>query len=566
MSAPQSRQRKGMPFALAATTVFLALVATAGTATAKVYRLPGGGTLTVPRAALSPGAKVIARRADRRRLPGHARSLGRPVSLRVAHGRLVAPVQLRFPYRERIDPLGMPLDLSVQIAYFDARARQWKTVPAHVNRIRRTVTATITAPIWNEANLIVDAKGARAAAAGGGSSWWNPLSWDWASLAARLDQRVGEVRGARTGPAHCTTGTRVPAWAVVTVSNTTDNPLRTCAEGQGDNVVVQIVNNRPYGVILKYGAPVAWGWHEQPGESDKAAGAMLADALVSPSELYIAPLKAASVGVPRGAWRAAHFQASITRKSLAADVLAFAVDKLDAKLIRPAMVGELAAKCSWLLKPHLDGAVPINSDVLDNVAGVAQCLVKAVPSLRAKGLLTGAASDRLEHALTVFAKVGLAAQTAKIAGHLADLYVGSRPELQDLASFDLFRQGADDPSPAPALPPSAPGQPPSAPGAPPPATPHTWPEQQGSHGANTFTNPYNASGQGQKIAAYMWVEVACKLYAPQITSANPDGYWYRIASPPWSGTYYAVANTFWNGDVPGQLPYTHNTDWAIPDC
>jgi hypothetical protein len=99
---------------------------------------------------------------------------------------------------------------------------------------------------------------------------------------------------------------------------------------------------------------------------------------------------------------------------------------------------------------------------------------------------------------------------------------------------------------------------------PPPAT--TWSEQQGSLGANTFTNPYNASGMGQKIAPYQWVEVSCKVYAPQITSANPDGYWYRIASAPWSNAYYAVANTFWNGDVPGVKPYTHNTDFVVPNC
>lgn len=102
------------------------------------------------------------------------------------------------------------------------------------------------------------------------------------------------------------------------------------------------------------------------------------------------------------------------------------------------------------------------------------------------------------------------------------------------------------------------------PPAPPPV--RTWPEQQGSLGANTFTNPYNASGMGLKIAPYQWVEVACKVHAPQIASANPDGYWYRIASPPWSNAFYAVANTFWNGDIPGQRPYTHNTDWAVPNC
>ena len=101
---------------------------------------------------------------------------------------------------------------------------------------------------------------------------------------------------------------------------------------------------------------------------------------------------------------------------------------------------------------------------------------------------------------------------------------------------------------------------------PPPTTPQTWTEQQGTLGANTFTNPNNASGMGVKIQPYQSVQVTCKVYAPQIQSANPDGYWYKIASAPWNNQYYAVANTFWNGDIPGQKPYTRNTDWAVPNC
>jgi hypothetical protein len=108
---------------------------------------------------------------------------------------------------------------------------------------------------------------------------------------------------------------------------------------------------------------------------------------------------------------------------------------------------------------------------------------------------------------------------------------------------------------------SSPAVPPSSSPAPP-----AYVEQQGSLGANTFTNPYNASGIGVKIPPYAYVEVSCKIYAPQIVSANPDGYWYRIRSAPWNDAYYAVANTFWNGDIPGQKPYVHNTDFNVRDC
>jgi hypothetical protein len=101
--------------------------------------------------------------------------------------------------------------------------------------------------------------------------------------------------------------------------------------------------------------------------------------------------------------------------------------------------------------------------------------------------------------------------------------------------------------------------------APTPPPPTTWSEQKGHYGANTFTDPNNASGMGTKVPAGAWVQVSCKVYAPQIVSANPDGYWYLIASSPWNNSYYAIANTYMNGD-PWNGPYTHNTDWAVPDC
>jgi hypothetical protein len=101
---------------------------------------------------------------------------------------------------------------------------------------------------------------------------------------------------------------------------------------------------------------------------------------------------------------------------------------------------------------------------------------------------------------------------------------------------------------------------------PPPPPPQTWLEQETpNHPVNTFTDYHNASGMGPPIAAGLWVEVSCKVYDPTIASVNPDGYWYRIASSPWSNSYYSPANTFMNGDPYGG-PYTHNTDFSVPNC
>jgi hypothetical protein len=138
------------------------------------------------------------------------------------------------------------------------------------------------------------------------------------------------------------------------------------------------------------------------------------------------------------------------------------------------------------------------------------------------------------------------------------------------------------PGPAPA-PPTSPA--PTSPGTPPPAVPTvpsptpvtpapapvpasapTWSEQETpNHPVNTFTSYHNASGMGPAIAAGQWVQVSCKVYDPTIGSVNPDGYWYRIASSPWGNAYYSPANTFMNGDPYGG-PYTHNTDFNVPNC
>jgi hypothetical protein len=97
-------------------------------------------------------------------------------------------------------------------------------------------------------------------------------------------------------------------------------------------------------------------------------------------------------------------------------------------------------------------------------------------------------------------------------------------------------------------------------------TPGQQREQAGSGGARTYSRPKSLSGESDAIEPGQFVLVSCKLYSPMPPSVKPDGYWYRLSSPPWNGKAYAPANSFWNGDVPGHKPYTHNTDRSVPDC
>jgi len=93
----------------------------------------------------------------------------------------------------------------------------------------------------------------------------------------------------------------------------------------------------------------------------------------------------------------------------------------------------------------------------------------------------------------------------------------------------------------------------------------TYSEQVGTGGARTFNKPAGAI-EGPHVGANQHLLVSCKVYDPEPESVLPDGYWYRLASAPWNGRYYAPANSFWNGDIPGKKPYTHNTDFGVPNC
>ena len=94
----------------------------------------------------------------------------------------------------------------------------------------------------------------------------------------------------------------------------------------------------------------------------------------------------------------------------------------------------------------------------------------------------------------------------------------------------------------------------------------TYPEEEFTpNGAPTFLY-LDGSGPGIPVAFGQYVRVSCKVYSTDVRTTWPDGHWYRLASMPWDNHYFAVANTFGNGDKLGKPPYTHNVDWRVPNC
>jgi hypothetical protein len=98
-----------------------------------------------------------------------------------------------------------------------------------------------------------------------------------------------------------------------------------------------------------------------------------------------------------------------------------------------------------------------------------------------------------------------------------------------------------------------------------PITPDGYPETTGG-ASNTWTDYTNAGGtQGSSIGGFATVRVACKITGFKVSDGNT--WWYRLASSPWNGMFYASADGFYNnGQTSGTLHGTPFVDPAVPDC
>jgi hypothetical protein len=99
----------------------------------------------------------------------------------------------------------------------------------------------------------------------------------------------------------------------------------------------------------------------------------------------------------------------------------------------------------------------------------------------------------------------------------------------------------------------------------PPAPSPTYSETTGGV-AHTWTNYSNAGGtEGPSIPSNATVQIACKVTGFRVEDGNT--WWYRIASSPWSNSYYVSADAFYNnGQTSGSLIGTPFVDGAVPNC
>jgi hypothetical protein len=72
----------------------------------------------------------------------------------------------------------------------------------------------------------------------------------------------------------------------------------------------------------------------------------------------------------------------------------------------------------------------------------------------------------------------------------------------------------------------------------------TWKETTFSQ-SKTFADYVNAGDpQGARLRPRQAVQVSCRVRGLKVKDGDP--WWYRLASPPWNGQYYATSDVFYN--------------------
>jgi hypothetical protein len=100
---------------------------------------------------------------------------------------------------------------------------------------------------------------------------------------------------------------------------------------------------------------------------------------------------------------------------------------------------------------------------------------------------------------------------------------------------------------------------------PPPPPPNTFGETTGSV-THTWTDYQDAGGnEGPSVPSNETVQISCRLQGFAVADGNT--WWYQIASGPWSDSYYASADAFYNnGATSGSLQGTPFYDPGVPTC
>ena len=92
----------------------------------------------------------------------------------------------------------------------------------------------------------------------------------------------------------------------------------------------------------------------------------------------------------------------------------------------------------------------------------------------------------------------------------------------------------------------------------------TWTETTGTP-AHTWADPVQLTGAGTPLGPRQSVQVLCRVKGYIVQDGDP--WWYRLASRPWNGRYYATSDAFYNnGATSGSVDTGVVVDDQVPVC
>ncbi len=448
-----------LPLRTLATLAVLTAFASGGPATAsgktRTISLDSGGRLHVPAGALDRGVYIKTSYGwPARGKRGYAVKLR--LTGRRGHLRLRRAVTLEFPAL---------YGAATQIRTYDSKRRKWRRLTTRYDAARNTVSARL----WH-------------------FSWFDPVVDPLVDAAKALvnntAQFVGEKVGTRTDPPACretaTRSNRLPPWVqgLDTASGPND-PLPACGQSEGDVLAVEFVNNRPYGIILRYAAPVAWGWTRLGFPLRDLATQRLNAGRAD--GLYLPAVSEGSVGIPQGEWSSATFRAGVSGLSLVADVTeaaVMAVSAADRRLVRQTASRALKFMTAECVVSLAEASIPDSPTELGKfIVNHVDCIDAAVLEAVKRGVFDGLRISSIDDLRKVLRAIKVAS-ALEIANRFLELLRDAH-----VGSFGSFTVRATPRQTQPAAPPANPpasGQP-----APTPAPPRP---------AATRVNPYDNYG------------------------------------------------------------------------
>ena len=392
--------------------------------------LNGGEKLTIPVGAITGNASVTASYTA-----GHSWAGSSPASDEVTFtstGTVVGKPVLSLPVAASQATAAQ--DGALVAAYWMPSTGTWTSYPATYDPTTRTMKAVLTH-----------------------FSTWRFWTRDWGSDLATISQAAGALEGRRaTGAPDCAASAAVPGWYRTStgIAESPGQPVLGCVMGHpgSDDLDVELVNNRPYGLMLSYGgATVTQAQHDGPVTlTDGLRDAIGDSAARAAGGLYLPPLSRAAIEIVNtGQAGNLTFTIAPTRATILADALDISLGPLirqgasavAAKWGRDVFAAA-AGSCAQFMTSFPLASIPDQSTVMSVLTSAAPECLKDILTAAAGGeaaaragvgdgigTLISAAADGLEKIISIGKWADVEDKLGKVLDFVIDRATIAAPEL-----------------------------------------------------------------------------------------------------------------------------------------